>query len=655
MANSVVQTIRDAEVDARSLSEFVSKGASFTVTRRLAPTIHTLDYYLNIFDVATNNIDDQLLLAKQRADATVSYIEQTVSNAIDNTVIDNSPLSDALVSVDGSLSQRTINKGLESIADLSTINNPKDGLRVYVKSYHAGLGKGGGYFTYDSSKSSVNDDGTVINGWVRQLDGSQISISCFGAKSDGVSDDTDAINKAIQNSMGLVVTVPTGITCISDTIVLGQRGKALVGESEVLFQYHPSYSNGVIKWIGGVEPRKTMIQLGQNKVGAEPATDTTAIIAKNLYLDGNNEVGFLMYGTYLTNETLINRVAGRGSTEYNFYFAMMWYAAIDGLYSRNCKNNGIALGIPLVYSDGERVDWSTPSPLEINNCKIVDVRSSSSGENYSVDNKGTWRLTHDTKWHGYGVGFGVGNGFRVNSFVSEGSGGLNLFSYNLSQPSKTVSNGYLEGANKGAGTTASDNMANILLDYSEATGAASGHIYSDIFCNYASGGVYVARGDKPSTITLERVYQPRFLKDLDGTHEFSVWEDKHPSRWVRRKNCYPSLGQYNITKEGSPLIEEKDINLKNYWSYDLPDTEGYKVVWIRSKGKSITPTGSIRFYAGADFTIRSLPPVLPADTWVPVLSMGASAFKITKAGNDPIDDEIVDIKVTEAGLTNVWG
>lgn len=54
--NSVVQTIKDAEIDARSLSEFISKDASFIVSRRLAPSVHTLDYYID----KVNNIASQI-------------------------------------------------------------------------------------------------------------------------------------------------------------------------------------------------------------------------------------------------------------------------------------------------------------------------------------------------------------------------------------------------------------------------------------------------------------------------------------------------------------------------------------------------------------------------------------------------------------------
>lgn len=75
---------------------------------------------------------------------------------------------------------------VDSVTDLSTIKNPKDGLRVHVKSYHAGLRRGGGYFIYDSSKASINDHGNVINGWVRDLIPNYLDLFNFGAVGDGV-------------------------------------------------------------------------------------------------------------------------------------------------------------------------------------------------------------------------------------------------------------------------------------------------------------------------------------------------------------------------------------------------------------------------------------------------------------------------------------
>lgn len=147
-----------------------------------------------------NNVNDDIIAEidaaiQQSKDDGVEYAKKAVREAIDDTVTDGSPIADTMISVDGSLSQRTINKGLESIADLSTIKNPKDGLRVYVKSYHAGLNKGGGYFTYNESKKAINDGGFIFNGWARE-NVADITPVLFGAKGDGVTD-TLAIQRAI--------------------------------------------------------------------------------------------------------------------------------------------------------------------------------------------------------------------------------------------------------------------------------------------------------------------------------------------------------------------------------------------------------------------------------------------------------------------------
>lgn len=120
------------------------------------------------------------------ADVARRVATDLTNNAINNTAVEGGVLADTFVVVDGSLSQRNINKGLESIADLSTIKNPKDGLRVYVKSYHAGLRRGGGYFIYDSSKASINDHGNIINGWVREGSPNYLDLFNFGAVGDGV-------------------------------------------------------------------------------------------------------------------------------------------------------------------------------------------------------------------------------------------------------------------------------------------------------------------------------------------------------------------------------------------------------------------------------------------------------------------------------------
>ena len=87
--------------------------------------------------------------------------------------------------------------GLNSVTDMLAIVNPVNGQRVYVKSYRVGLNKGGGEFIYDSTKVTINNGGTVINGWVRRKTNIYLTPCMFGAYADGITDDTQYIQKAM--------------------------------------------------------------------------------------------------------------------------------------------------------------------------------------------------------------------------------------------------------------------------------------------------------------------------------------------------------------------------------------------------------------------------------------------------------------------------
>lgn len=111
---------------------------------------------------------------------------------------------DASFVVDGDENQHQINKdqkalnnGYESVAEMLAIQNPANGMRVYVKSYHAGLNKGGGWYIFDESQSSNTDDILNINGWLLQHN-NPINLHSCGLKGDGVSDDRPALQKAIR-------------------------------------------------------------------------------------------------------------------------------------------------------------------------------------------------------------------------------------------------------------------------------------------------------------------------------------------------------------------------------------------------------------------------------------------------------------------------
>lgn len=103
---------------------------------------------------------------------------------------------------------------VESIADLIAIQNPKDGQVVHTKSYHEGINKGGTSYYYDSTKSTINNGGSIINGWVAI--GEINSVTQWGAKGDGASNDSVAFQNAVDNLNK--VYIPEGIFLCNVTL-----------------------------------------------------------------------------------------------------------------------------------------------------------------------------------------------------------------------------------------------------------------------------------------------------------------------------------------------------------------------------------------------------------------------------------------------------
>lgn len=75
----------------------------------------------------------------------------------------------------------------------------------------------GGVFVYNDSLKTINNKGTIINGWVRQYFG-DVDVKWFGALGNGTTDDTQAIQDAVNAEPEIYLS--EGTYLVSDTITI---------------------------------------------------------------------------------------------------------------------------------------------------------------------------------------------------------------------------------------------------------------------------------------------------------------------------------------------------------------------------------------------------------------------------------------------------
>lgn len=202
---------------------------------------------------------------------------------------------------------------VNSIAALKAVNKTLFSAALVTGYYAAGDG-GGGNYRYDATDTTSTDNGgTVIvasdGGRWKLIYINDYTVKQFGAKGDGVTDDTSVLNAlfAIVSTLFGDVFFPKGIYCITAQII-------------VAIPCGINVENGaVIKWIGAAPGALSSVI----KIGNDSGTTENSVAGfnvRNLVVDSNH----------------VNNVAG-------FYFATCRYSAFNDLTSLNADGtNGYA-------------------------------------------------------------------------------------------------------------------------------------------------------------------------------------------------------------------------------------------------------------------------------------------------------------------------
>lgn len=467
----------------------------------------------------------------------------------------------------------------------------------------------------------------VTNEFVERLP----NLKTLGASLDGVGDDYDITQWALDN-YGVILLPAGSVLGTSETIQLKQgqgfvspvpntRGLGIGGGSPPM--------TSMIRYIGEKDNRKAVITLGKNAVGSEPVLDGSNITLENVLIDASNKAGFGVYGTYLTNETRVNNVVAMNTLEYGMYIAKSWYASLTNLVSLNSRGQGLAFGMPLEYLDGSKIDWISAGNLEINNVFIRNVRSIRSGLFFQEENQRTYDpYNSKLRRKGYGIGFGVGNGFSVEGYLSEASGGANLYIYTGSQPVKSIRSGYLESANVNSGLDSSTEIANVIIENTSPTGGAIE--IRDLFTNYNSGGIYHT-GEKRK-VWLRNVHQPRFLKSLDGESSVDLYS------YVLKDNVHHECGTYNTDMESATPEVVTTENVRYSFSIDILNSNTAKILYIKTPPGGVAGSFTAVNEDGTTYFSRNYPDT--GGKWERFSIMGRNVVEVRQGATPSTDANV---------------
>lgn len=499
--------------------------------------------------------------------------------------------------------------------------------------------------TIDDSFTRYSDD--LLSRGVNALNPPDNYTACKG---NGIDDDTVALQKLIDD-FDLVI-LPNRHYLITDTIYLKNRSKQLIGiriPNGLSKEINDKPNGARLVYDGAVNRQKAMIVIGQNDVNEEPLIDASGLVLENVIVDGNNKIGFGVYGTYLTNETTVKHVIATKTLEYGFYFARSWYALFSNLVAKHNMGKGMSFGIPIEYQNNNKIVWNgTSSPIEMNNTPIKHIRAHSNGKYYSEENPNTFRITDATKrTKGYGIGLGVGSGFTCDQFISEANGGVNLYVYTSGKVVKSVKNGYLENAMYNSGIDPEE-KTNILIEHTSET-SGSPYEIRDVYMHYNSGGIHHTGGTN-IMVWLRNIHQPRFLRSLDGVDANTLYS------FILKDNVYSGAGTYN-TNESLATAEqfETEVNTRYSWDFDvIRKNGGSHLVYIRLNSSStIQPQSSIRVFdlvndQNLNFNYTTL-----TNEWKLIRVVPARYSKFSFAGTGGSSDAFIDFRIVTMPATNI--
>jgi len=327
-------------------------------------------------------------------------VKNNINSELSITHVDNKPAK-SIIGTDIAVAVDTIN-------DFSLDAN--DGDTVIVRDLNRG-----GTFIYDSSKVAEHNDGTNFNGWIRQYSGA-VHVKWFGAKGNGVTDDTEAIQSALDLQEEVFCSAGkykvTSELVFSDGSKLRGVGVPYGIYPTVLDQEWDMSINSWIYYDGVASDSVCVCRFSDYAVGVEPTgTQLTnqTIAFTDMGIDGNNKAGIGCY--YVRPRGEFARYTVRGTTKHAHIFFNLEACSFYDVGAVRNYGKGFTLGYDLY-------GWTTPPFCD----ESIFIRPFSMFNGLSA----TWNVSGNVS---LGYGFGVFNsrGVTVVGIESSQNDGAGIY------------------------------------------------------------------------------------------------------------------------------------------------------------------------------------------------------------------------------------
>ena len=347
---------------------------------------------------------------------------------------------------------------VESISILRNTLGNNNLETIFISGYYVKDDGGGGLFYWDSTSQEADNNGTIIKPnnktlgrWKRAFSGAT-NVKWFGAKGDGVSDDRDSIQKALDFSSN--VFIPSGDYFISNRIFPKSNQTFLgagIGVTRIITATNISYGSIYIKGVNYLNIGDFTLNHFINNTKANgllivdteyPNNTNTGIYPKNINVNNVEIIG------YDDHEYLI------------FSFA-------DNIKITNCIING-KVNTPSLTGQ-ELIEFGNGNDILIQGCTLKN--GSNAGINFfSNNNRHKIRVVNNSLENCY-VGInGILKSTQTNDMIISNNTIYNIVSYGININSNSgsinnciISNNIIKNTESNNGISINAGGANLLV------------------------------------------------------------------------------------------------------------------------------------------------------------------------------------------------